>query len=145
MIKSVMINVGALGGLQVQTEMRWNDPRDEIASRKANMEEETDGWKRAMMYINLVLSSKPRRNRLLASSEQYGLYEYMDERAAVALPNALEAIFSLTTEQEAAERLFVLFGELEGVKPVDGGQGLWLKAQKGFRAKVLSILRKYVK
>lgn len=121
---------------------RYDSAAEELKDMTKRYPQETEAFNKLRMYIDMVMT-KPRRNRV-ALSDPYNsaAFEYMDEVAATALPSAIDAAFVLMTRSPVAEELLMLLGSLT---PVEIGTSHWLKARRGFRAKIALLMKLLVK
>lgn len=125
-------------GQIVHLKKRYNDAAEELEFMTGRYSQEIDAFNKLKMYIGMVMT-KPRRNRVaLLDPYNAAAFEYMDEVAVTALPSAMDAAFVLMSRTTIAEQLLMLLGSLT---PVEIGTSHWLKARRGFRAKIAVLMK----
>ena len=98
--KSVIYN-HPIWGRNICIERKWDSIEEELEDKQKTYVRENDPWNKLRMYVDMVLS-RPKRTRL-ALCDVCGAYEYMDESAVVALPSAMDAVYSLITQSVVLE------------------------------------------
>ena len=126
-------------GRNICIERKWDSIEEELEDKQKTYVRENDPWNKLRMYVDMVLS-RPKRTRL-ALCDVCGAYEYMDESAVVALPSAMDAVYSLITQSVVLEKIFALLGGLTPVPAADGRNVQWLRARRGFRARMASLMK----
>lgn len=139
MVETIIYGDPAHGGI-IYIGKKWDNVGDHLAHEMNIYRSENDPWNKLRMYVNMVLT-KPKRSKAF-TFDPHDAHEYMDETAVVALPSAMDALFTMLPYSAVAEKLFILLGGLTPVPNSDGRGGQWLMAPRGFRGKVKSLLKK---